>query len=81
MATHKEELYKELEFKTKVSVEGIKIDPKILFYLSSKAIKNSQIYELFLRNFFIQSNFLTIFKEKKIIETIENFFMITDNEY
>lgn len=58
-----------------------KIDPKILFYLSSKAIKNSQIYELFLRNFFIQSNFLTIFKEKKIIETIENFFMITDNEY
>lgn len=58
-----------------------KIDPKILFYLSSKAIKNSQIYKLFLRNFFIQSNFLTIFKEKKIIETIENFFMITDNEY
>ena len=58
-----------------------KIDPKILFYLSSKAIKNSQIYKLFLHNFFIQSNFLTIFKEKKIIETIENFFMITDNEY
>ena len=58
-----------------------KIDPKILFYLSSKAIKNSQIYKLFLRNFFIQSNFLTIFKEKKIIETIENFFTITDNEY
>ena len=58
-----------------------KIDPKILFYLSSKAIKNSQIYKLFLLNFFIQSNFLTIFKEKKIIETIENFFTITDNEY
>ena len=58
-----------------------KIDPKILFYLSSKAIKNSQIYKLFLRNFFIQSNFLIIFKEKKIIETIENFFTITDNEY
>ena len=58
-----------------------KIDSKILFYLSSKAIKNSQIYKLFLLNFFIQSNFLTIFKEKKIIETIENFFMITDNEY
>ena len=58
-----------------------KIDPKILFYLSSKAIKNSQIYKLFLLNFFIQSNFLTIFKEKKIIEAIENFFMITDNEY
>lgn len=58
-----------------------KIDPKILFYLSSKAIKNSQIYQLFLLNFFIQSNFLTIFKEKKIIETIENFFTITDNEY
>lgn len=58
-----------------------KIDPKILFYLSSKAIKNSQIYKLFLLNFFIQSNFLTIFKEEKIIETIENFFTITDNEY
>ena len=57
-----------------------KIDPKILFYLGGKTIKNSQIYKLFLLNFFIQSNFLTIFKEKKIIETIENFFMITNNE-
>ena len=58
-----------------------KIHPKILFYFGNRAIKNSQIYRLFLLNFFIQSDFLIIFKEKKIIETIENFFKITNNEY
>ena len=58
-----------------------KINQKILFYLNSKTIKNSQIHKLYLLNFFMQSNFLIIFKEKKIIETIENFFKITNSGY
>lgn len=67
--------------KARHSVNLGKINPKISFYLNSKIIKNSQIYKLFLLNFFIQSNFLIIFKEKKIIETIENFFKITNSKY
>ena len=58
-----------------------KINQKILFYLNSKTIKNSQIHKLFLLNFFIQSKFLIIFKEKKIIESIEKFFKIANEKY
>lgn len=67
--------------KVKHSVNLGKVNPRILFYLNNKTIKNSQIYKLFLLNFFMQSNFLTIFKEKRIIEIIENFFKITNSEY
>jgi len=47
MATHKEELYKELEFKTKVDVEGIKIDPAILLPLGIGKGVQEQIHGCF----------------------------------
>ena len=47
MSTHKEELYEELAFKTKVDVEGISIDPAILLPLNIGSEIQEQIHGCF----------------------------------
>ena len=47
MSSHKEELYKELEFKTKAEVEGINIDPLILLPLGIGKNIQEQIHGCF----------------------------------
>ena len=47
MSTHKDKLYEELAFKTKVDVEGISIDPAILLPLNIGSEIQEQIHGCF----------------------------------